>query len=289
MKMFAYSRKDAVLVILALVQIAVLAVGTLNAARLPLPWTVLLGVAAVFLVCTNYQCVAHNAIHNPFFSWAPLNRLFAVINSLCLGVPQSLYRVHHLHHHKYNNDAKDPLTGETRDVTSTFRFGREDEEEPIMTYAALGFFRTSVRYMWDQAEKKGLRGQVIAECVALAAFFGLVIAADWRGFVCFYVPVWYLGQMAALAENYLEHHGAIPGDRRTDSVSAYGRFYNLVWFNNGYHQEHHWRPQVHWTKVPALRAQLPPPTNRRVVRGAHWFNCFPPPRSTYRAIDTSRL
>ena len=59
--------------------------------------------------------------------------------------------------------------------------------------------------------------QVIAEWVALAAFFGVAIVADWRGFVCFYVPVWYLGQMAALAENYLEHHGAIPGDRRTDS------------------------------------------------------------------------
>ena len=70
--------------------------------------------------------------------------------------------------------------------------------------------------------------------------------------------------------------------RKTDSVSGYGRLYNLIWFNNGYHQEHHWRPQVHWTEVPALRAQLPPETSRRVVRAAHWFNFFPPPRSLSR-------
>lgn len=64
----------------------------------------------------------------------------------------------------------------------------------------------------------------------------------------------------------------VPGDRRTDSVSSYGWFYNLIWFNNGYHQEHHYRPQTHWTRVKALRANMLPDEQRRVVRGAHWFN-----------------
>jgi fatty acid desaturase len=95
------------------------------------------------------------------------------------------------------------------------------------------------------------------------------------GLVFFYLPVWYLGNAAAQAENYLEHHGAIPGNRKTDSVSSYGRLYNLIWFNNGYHQEHHYRPQLHWTRVPGLRALLPPESDRRVVRGAHWFNFGP--------------
>jgi fatty acid desaturase len=281
MRVFAHTWKDGILVALAVVQVAVIVAATVYSTTLPLAWTLALGAGTVFLICTNIQCVAHNFLHNPFFVSKPLNRAFSVLNTLCIGVPQSLYRVHHLHHHKYNNDAKDPATGTTRDVTSTFRFGKNGGEETIVTYALLGFFRSSFEYMWNQAKQKGLLGLVIAEMIALAAFVSALAAVNWRGFLFFYLPVWYLGQVAAMAENYVEHHGAIPGDRKTDSVSAYGRLYNFIWFNNGDHQEHHWKPQVHWTEVPTLRAQLPPETSRRVVRTAHWLNFFPPPRDFY--------
>ena len=86
------------------------------------------------------------------------------------------------------------------------------------------------------------------------------------------MPVWYFGQAAALAENYLEHYGSVPGSRLTDSVSSYGAVYNLVWFNNGYHQEHHLKPQMHWTRVAEVRPEMLPEDRRRVVAGAHWFN-----------------
>jgi len=55
-------------------------------------------------------------------------------------------------------------------VTSTFRFGHQGDEEPIATYAAIGFFRSSFGYMWDQVTKKGLRGRVLDESAVLAAF-----------------------------------------------------------------------------------------------------------------------
>jgi len=43
------------------------------------------------------------------------------------------------------------------------------------------------------------------------------------GLVAFYLPVWFLGNVGAQAENCLEHYGASPGNRKTDSVSSYGR------------------------------------------------------------------
>ena len=211
MRVFAHTWKDGILVALAVVQVALIAAATVYSTTLPLAWTLALGAGTVFLICTNFQCVAHNFIHNPFFVSKPLNRAFSVLNTLCIGVPQSLYRIHHLHHHKYNNDAKDPATGTTHDVTSTFRFGKNGGEETIVTYALLGFFRSSFEYMWNQAKQKGLLGLVIAELIALAAFVGALAAATGRGFVFFYLPVWYLGHVAAMAENYVEHHGAIPG------------------------------------------------------------------------------
>jgi fatty acid desaturase len=99
-----------------------------------------------------------------------------------------------------------------------------------------------------------------------------VLLREPRCFFCFLLPVWYGGQVLALAENWLEHHRATPGNRMADSVSCYGRIYNLIWFNNGYHQEHHFRPTVHWTRIVGVRGEMLPDDQRQIVKGAHWFN-----------------
>jgi fatty acid desaturase len=273
---FAHSRLDGLLVFLALFECALLFYGALSFGAVPCGHSLALGLVSVFLMCTNFQCVAHNFIHNPFFRRRRLNAAFSVFNSLLLGGPQSLYRIHHMHHHKYNNDAPDPLTRTTQDVTSTWRHSRRpDREEGFLTYALLGYFRSDFGYLLREAKRRQLLGWVLGETAAVLGLVMLFAMLNPRGLVFFYLPVWYLGNAAAQAENYLEHHGALPGNRKTDSVSSYGRLYNLIWFNNGYHQEHHYRPQVHWTRIPEVKELLPPASQRRVVRGAHWFNFAP--------------
>jgi len=270
--LFAHSRWDALLVLVSVLQVA-LTVWTVWAFP-ALHWSVLLGLGAalVFLACTNYQCVAHNHIHNPFFRARPLNAAFSAFNSLGLGIPATLYRFHHLNHHQFNNDAIDPATGVTEDRSSTWRHGRGGREEGIVPYAVLGIVRTDLGWLHAQARGKGLGVQVWSEAATLLLFAGALTAVNWRGAVAFYLPAWFLGQVTAFAENYLEHHGAVPGNRHRDSVSSYGGLYNLIWFNNGYHQEHHLRPQVHWIGIRAVRTEMLPDAERKVVRGAHWFN-----------------
>jgi fatty acid desaturase len=275
-RLFAHSRLDGLLVLLALVECAPLLYGVRSFGAVAWSHTAALGLVSVFLMCTNFQCIAHNFIHNPFFRSRRLNTAFSVFNSMLLGGPQSLYRIHHMHHHKYNNDAPDPVTGSTRDRTSTWRHSAwPGREESFLSYALLGYFRSDFGYLLHEAKKRRLLGQVHRETIGIVALFVLFAVQNPRGLVFFYLPVWFFGNVAAQAENYLEHHGAIPGNRKTDSVSSYGRLYNLIWFNNGYHQEHHYRPQVHWTGVPEIKELLPPESERRVVRGAHWFNFTP--------------
>lgn len=272
---FAHSWLDSLLVGLAAVQLAVLAYGAWSCGRVAWSETLILGVVSVFLMCTNFQCMAHNFIHNPFFRSPRLNAVFSAVNSLLLGGSQTLYRLHHLHHHRYNNDLPDPRTGATNDFTSTWRYGRPPtREENIVSYALLGYFRSDFGLLLREARRRRLTRAVAWEFAALATALVVLAAINPPGLLCFYLPVWFLGNVAALAENYLEHHGATPGNRRTDSVSCYNPLYNFVWFNNGYHQEHHYRPQVHWTRVAEIRRLLPPESQRRVVRGAHWFNFF---------------
>ncbi|MCA9583538.1 MAG: hypothetical protein KC416_17185, partial [Myxococcales bacterium] len=92
--MWAHSKLDAILVVLAVGEVALLAAGTVLAPGLPPATTVALGALLVALNCTNFQCIAHNHLHNPFFKNPAANRLFGLINSCALGGPQGLYRVH---------------------------------------------------------------------------------------------------------------------------------------------------------------------------------------------------
>jgi fatty acid desaturase len=272
-KIFAHSRLDGLLVLLALVQFAVLLFGALTFGAVPRWQSLVAGLISVYLTTTNFKCIAHNFIHNPFFRSRRLNGAYSVFNSLLLGGPQALYRLHHLNHHRYNNDPPDPATGTTGDLSSTWRYSRwPGLEEGFLSYALLGYFRTDFGLLLGEARKKRLILRVYGE---FAAVLALVAAVGWLnppGLAFFYLPVWYFGNAAAQAENYLEHYGALPGNRKTDSVSSYGALYNLLRFNHGYHQEHHYRPQVHWTRVPGMKELLPPETDRRVVRWAHWFN-----------------
>ena len=137
--MFAHSRSDSLLVLLCGIQISLLIWVAFAFSSLPWPALVCVGGVLIFLTCTNYQCVAHNFIHNPFFHSKVANQWFAVMNSLALGMPQNLYYYHHMNHHKYNNDDMDLQSRETKDRSSIFRFSsKRGKAENIFPYALLG-------------------------------------------------------------------------------------------------------------------------------------------------------
>ena len=81
---------DAVLALFGIAHVGVL-LGSFAAFSV-LPWW---AVALAFLtyagmICWNLQCISHNFIHNRFFSWWWLNRLFGVLESLAVGMPHQL-------------------------------------------------------------------------------------------------------------------------------------------------------------------------------------------------------
>lgn len=259
--MLKHSNKDIFLVILAFIQVALLALPFFT----PLSQGVLMVLVLVniFLVGTNYQCVSHNFIHLPFFKINFFNQIFSIINSVGIGIPQSAYRLHHLQHHRYNNQPD-------KDDSSTRRHGKDGKDEHILSYSVLGVFRTDVPGLISEAAKKSKL--VYIEMIFMVAFLGTLLALDWKLLIAYIVPSIFLGQVFALWENHCEHHHADPYDRKRDSVSCYNSFYNWIWFNNGYHQEHHFSPQVHWTKIPEVKSNLP--DDRIIVKGCHLTNSF---------------
>src|SRR5439155_10644520 len=121
---------------------------------------------------------------------------------------------------------------QTKDLTSTWRHSkRPGQEECFLTYALLGYFRSDFGFLFREAGRRGLLGKLRLELLTVLLMVLAFAVLNPLGLVAFYVPVWLLGNVAAQAQNYLEHYGAIPGDRKTDSVSCYGKFYNFIWFN----------------------------------------------------------
>ncbi len=270
---FRYSLWDA-LPALAGVGIVALIFWTLGNYHTMPAWALVLSfVAVAFSYVWNLQCISHNFIHNPFFANVWLNRAYSLLETLAIGVPHIIYHHYHMNHHFGDNDKKGP-DGKTKDWSSIFRYGKNDEPEAFWKYCLIGHFRAELSPVIQKIMLHGpaQMTQLVVETVVLAAFWLGMIALDWRYFFCFYLPSYYLGWVMSYAEGYLEHYGAQPGNHFANSVSSYHQWYNFLWFNNGYHQEHHWDPKRHWRQMRQLHEEIKPQLIRngtRVLNGPH--------------------
>jgi fatty acid desaturase len=241
-----------------------------------LSWWILLPAffAIAWSYCWNMQCISHNFIHNPYFSSIWLNRAYSVLETLALGVPHILYHHYHMNHHFGDSDKKGP-DGTTRDWSSIYRHGKDNEPENFWKYIFLSYFRVELVPVLRVVARHGWRQvvQTIVEFAALGAFWIAMAWFDCQYFVFYYLTSYYLGWVLSYAEGYLEHFGAEPGNPYANSVSSYFWLYNVLWFNNGYHQEHHWDPKVHWTQMKRLHTQIQgqlAANHTRILTGPHF-------------------
>jgi fatty acid desaturase len=239
-----------------------------------LTWTENAGLAIVFafLYYFNMIVVTHNFIHTPFFRWRWLNTSFYILNSANVFFPISLYNENHALHHAYNNDRLSS-EGTTLDPTSTYLYGENGKQEHFVKYCALGVFRDWTMADVVQIRKRGKTTRFISELVAILFLVLGSAYVSWKWFLFAWIPTYLFGWFLSNMQNYYEHYRANdPENRYSNSVSYYGRIFNLLMFNEGYHQEHHIQPTAHWSKRPHVRhenlekmqtagfkeAQLPP-------------------------------
>jgi fatty acid desaturase len=221
------------------------------------PWwaNLLWGCLYAFGISWNINSVSHNFLHTPYFRARALNRAFSLLESVTLSFSQTLYTWVHLRHHEGNSDRRD-ANGDTRDWLSIYRYGRQGEPESVWTYVFLGFFRggDSAYQALRQRKPDEARWGVI-ELVATTISVGAMALVNWRA-VLMLLPFYYLGDCLSQLNGYFEHYRGNPDKPIAWGVSSYARLYNLCWFNNGHHAEHHYRPRVHWTRLPALHRAL---------------------------------
>ncbi len=255
MRIWKYSRLDAVPLVVTAAQMSLNIWLATTWNDRTVPQLLLLWPATLFLFWYNPIVATHNFLHTPWFAHPLANNVYAAINSINLGLPQILYRFHHLNHHRFEND-RPGKDGRTRDHSSTYAYGKDGNHENVIAYCTLGLFRRGTTEAYREARRKGYWKQLCFELVICLLGLAAYLLLSWQYFVFFFLPTFFFGWFLAQMENYYEHFGASPENRSANSVSYYGRIYNLLFCNEGYHQEHHIRPQMHWTRRPDTRQEF---------------------------------
>jgi hypothetical protein len=84
--------------------------------------------------------------------------------------------------------------------------------------------------------------QLVAETALVSALWALLAVKSSEFFLGIYLPGYLAGLGLCALQGHYEHAGG--------TTSHYGRLYNVLCFNDGYHVEHHAFPGVHWRQLP---------------------------------------
>lgn len=220
-------------------------------------WELLpLGILYAIAISWNINGISHNFLHNAYFNSSVLNRIFSLIESLAIGFSQQFYTWVHLRHHTGNSDKKD-ANGNTIDWLSIYRHGENGEAENVWGYTFLSFFRDDMGELYRALKKQNAANARfgVIELVCYALFVLTALIYNWKA-ILFLVPFYYLGNCLSSLNGYYEHYRGNPEVPIAWGVSSYSRLYNWLWFNNGYHAEHHFRPKMHWTKMRELHESI---------------------------------
>ncbi len=254
--------------------------------------TLLALVPVVYVLALLNSGANHNHYHTPFFRQRWLN-VAARLGFSLLGAPKTPHNLYHGYHHgtkKSWNEAsflqivglRRPLLKQVLGFLGFYldSFGFKYvvlfvllKRWPVGRLAAFATPDDTVmgeRLFKRIKEPATLRAAQL-DVLVWVGFRVLLCVIDWKFFVFFFVPATYAVETLRMGEDFMHHWGAAdPDDPKRDAVSCYGRIYNWMTFNLGYHQEHHLRPGEHWLRLPAMTAELP--TDRRTVPFSHYLN-----------------
>jgi hypothetical protein len=128
-----------------------------------------------------------------------------------------------------------------------FRSSRWNRAYSIFLSLLLGFPQTVWRdrhLAHHSGHQSSLRFSttIALELGAVLALWGFLLYTVPAFFLFIYLPGYALGLCLCFLQGYFEH--------AEGTTSHYGFLYNVSFFNDGYHVEHHRLPGEHWTRLP---------------------------------------
>ena len=118
----------------------------------------------------------------------------------------------------------------------------------------LGFPQTTwrdrhLRHHAGLGEAVRFSRRAAAETAGVATLFAAMAVTMPGFFFLAYLPGWFVGLGLCWLHGHYEH--------AQGTTSHYGRLYNVLFFNDGYHVEHHAHPTLHWTDLKGVLGDRP--------------------------------
>jgi fatty acid desaturase len=205
--------------------------------------------ALLALIPKGHICAwNHHHQHVATFVHAPMNRALELMLGLMTGITSNLWTLHHSigHHVNYLDQKKDEsrwMAADGKVMTEawyTFEVG-------ITAYGRA--WEVSKRH--PQHRRQFLLMGILTVTVAMA----LIAAKPFAGLVLFAFPMVF-GLFFTAWATYSHHSGKSTANHMVASNNIIHKGYNILTGNLGYHTAHHFKPGVHWSKLPELHEEI---------------------------------
>lgn len=190
----------------------------------------------------------HHHQHVPTFHRAGLNRALELVYALQTGVTSNAWVLHHSlgHHVNYLDQKKDES-----------RWQREDGSLMGELEYSLSVALTAYPRAWGVSSRYPRQRRVFF-WMALASLALVVALVAWRPlpglFVFVLAPAFSL--VGTAWATYCHHAGRSTASHFEACNNILQPLYNRATGNLGYHTAHHYRPGVHWSRLPKLHEEI---------------------------------
>lgn len=190
----------------------------------------------------------HHHQHLFTFRHAFLNRGLELAYALHTGVTTHLWRLHHVlgHHLNFLDQEQDESRWKRKDGT------RMGMLEYTFNVALTSYTRG---YKVGKKHPKQLSTFLIYTAITFIIVAALVWYKPVAGLMVFVLPM--ITSLLFTAYVTYEHHSGLDTDNEFEaSYNNLDPLFNRLTGNLGYHTAHHHKQGVHWSKLPALHAQI---------------------------------
>ncbi len=219
----------------------------------------------------------HHHQHISTFTKPLPNRLLEIVYALQTGVSSQAWVLHHSlgHHLNYLDQSKDES-----------RWARDDgsrmgEWEYSFITAATAYSRA-----WQVGAKypRIRRLFLVMGLLTAAIVAALVVYRPMQGLLMFVIAPALMLFGTAMA-TWSHHSQRDTSNHFVASNNILQPFYNVLTGNLGYHTAHHYKPGVHWSKLPKLHAEIAEkiPSDVYVEPGFPWKLASKPTRNVPEA------
>jgi len=201
----------------------------------------------------------HHHQHVPTFRKPWANRLLELVYGFQTGVTSHTWFLHHVvgHHINYLDQSKDESRWQRADGSTM-----GEHEYSVITMLTAYPRAWAVGRKYPKARR--IMGRMLALQLLLLA--GLVAVNPYNALWVFALPMATSLYLTAWATYF--HHADLPtDDHNLACFNILHPAYNRMTGNLGYHTAHHRQHGLHWSKLPALHAELArdiPATNYRL-------------------------